>query len=277
MTSTFTAGIEDIEVALLLDGIARRYGYDFRDYAPACLRRRIRRALAAEALGSVSALQGRILREPECMERFVANLSVPVTAMFRDPELYLVLRREVVPVLRTYPFIRIWHAGCATGEEVYSMAIMLQEEGLYERCRLYATDLSAEALACARRGVFPLRRMRANTLNYLRAGGKREFSAYYTADSERAMFSSSLRRHMVFSQHNLVSDGPFNEFNLVMCRNVLIYFNGELRDRVHRLLHDSLCRLGLLVLGSKETLDGSKIVDRYRAIDPEVRLYRKEW
>lgn len=267
--------VEGIELELLLAGLSRRYGYDFRDYAPASLRRRVRRAVVREGLRNISALQERLLREPAAMRRFVGNLSVGVTAMFRDPDFYRALREQVVPLLRTYPFVRIWDAGCATGEEVYSLAIVLEEEGIYDRCRIYATDLSDELLDSARKGMFPLAQMQAYTSNYQRAGGKKEFSRYYIADSDSALFRSSLRRNIVFSQHNLVSDGSFNEFNLILCRNVVIYFNQLLRERVHQLLYDSLCRLGVLGIGRKENLRYTPQVDRYEPLPGDVGLYRR--
>jgi chemotaxis protein methyltransferase CheR len=268
--------IEDLEIQLLLDGIHHRYGYDFRNYAPASLRRRIRGIVEKESVASISALQARILREPQCMARFITALSVPVTAMFRDPSFYRALRNEVVPMLRTYPFVRIWHAGCSTGEEVYSLAILLVEENLYERCRIYATDLSDATLQRATKGIYELSRMRDYTQNYQSFGGQQDFSSYYTADRERVIFSPRLRKNIVFSQHNLVSDGPFNEFNLILCRNVMIYFDRVLRDRVLKLLDSSLCRLGILGVGRKETLELSQIAHRYSELPSRVRLYRKE-
>jgi chemotaxis protein methyltransferase CheR len=271
-----THDIEDLEIQLLLDGILQRYGYDFRNYAAASLRRRIRLILEKERLASVSALQARILREPACMGRFVTSLSVPVTAMFRDPPFYQALRNEVLPMLRTYPFVRIWHAGCASGEEVYSLAILLLEEDLYERCRIYATDLSDAQLQTGTKGIYDLARMRDYTHNYQLSGGRRDFSTYYTADRDRVIFSPRLRKNMVFSQHNLVSDGPFNEFNLILCRNVMIYFDQVLRARVHQLLDVSLCRLGVLGVGHKESLEFSKLASRYSELPSQVRLYRKE-
>lgn len=268
--------VEDIEVRLLLDGIAQRYGYDFRNYAPASLRRRIRLIVEKESLPSISGLQERILRDPACMGRFVTLLSVPVTAMFRDPPFYRALRTEVVPLLRTYPFIRIWHAGCSTGEEVYSLAILLTEEDLYERCRIYATDLSDATLQAASKGIYDLTYMRSYTQNYQQAGGTHDFSSYYTADRERVIFSPRLRRNVVFSQHNLVSDGSFNEFNLILCRNVMIYFDRTLRERVQSLLDASLRRFGILGIGRKETLEFGALASRYSELPKGVRLYRKE-
>ena len=268
--------VEDLETQLLLEGILHRYGYDFRNYATASLRRRIRLIVQKEGVPSISALQARILREPACMGRFITSLSVPVTAMFRDPSFYRALRSEVVPMLRTYPFVRVWHAGCATGEEVYSLAILLMEEELYDRCRIYATDLSDATLQCATKGIYDLARMRDYTHNYQLFGGKREFSSYYTADRESVIFSPRLRRNIVFSQHNLVSDGPFNEFNLILCRNVMIYFDQVLRDRVHQLLDTSLGRFGVLGVGRKESLEFSKLAPRFTELPSRVRLYRKE-
>jgi chemotaxis protein methyltransferase CheR len=268
--------VEDLETQLLLDGILHRYGYDFRNYAPASLRRRIRVIVEKEGVPSISALQARILREPACMGRFITSLSVPVTAMFRDPSFYRAIRSEVVPMLRTYPFVRIWHAGCSTGEEVYSLAILLMEEALYDRCRIYATDLSDATLQAATKGIYDLSRMRDYTHNYQLFGGKHDFSSYYTADRESVIFSPRLRRNIVFSQHNLVSDGPFNEFNLILCRNVMIYFDQTLRQRVHRLLDGSLCRFGILGVGTKESLEFSKLAPRYSELPSRIRLYRKE-
>lgn len=268
--------LEALEADLLLEGILQRYGYDFRNYAPASLRRRLRLIVEREGVSSLSALQERVLRDPSCMARFITLLSVPVTAMFRDPTFYQALRDEAVPLLRTYPFVRIWHAGCSTGEEVYSLAILLTEEGLYDRCRIYATDLSDVTLKAATLGIYDLARMRDYTQNYQAYGGRREFSSYYTADSQRVIFSPRLRKNIVFSQHNLVSDGPFNEFNLILCRNVMIYFDQQLRERVHRLLDGSLCRLGLLGIGRRESLEFSTLNARYVELPSKVRLYRKE-
>lgn len=267
--------LEALEIDLLLEAVARRYGYDFRDYAPASLRRRVKSAVLAENLGTISGLIERMLHDPDCLRRFVSRLSVHVTGMFRDPAFYRALRSKVLPLLRTWPFVRIWHAGCSTGEEVYSVAILLEEEGLADRCRIYATDLSDAVIQRARRAVFPLKSMREYTTAYHRAGGTGDFSSYYTADLENAILREDLRRRIVFSQHNLVSDGSFNEFHLILCRNVLIYFDGALRERVHALLHESLARFGVLGLGMRETLRFTELADRYEPLDEELRLYRK--
>jgi chemotaxis protein methyltransferase CheR len=267
--------LEELELDLLLTGIARRWGYDFRGYSPASLRRRVRKAMTREGARSLSALQERVLHRPEALQRFISVLSVNVTGMFRDPQVYRALRKQVLPMLRTYPFVRVWHAGCSTGEEVYSMAILLHEEGLLERCRIYATDISDDLLQRARRGVFPLRDMQDYTAAYHRAGGRGDFSSYYAADHENAILREDLRRHVVFSQHNLVSDSSFNEFQLVLCRNVMIYFSEELRLRVHQLFYDSLVNFGVLALGVKETLRYTPFVDRYEPLVESLGLYRR--
>jgi chemotaxis protein methyltransferase CheR len=266
---------EELEIELLLTAIARRYGYDFRQYASASLKRRIQRAMQEEGVRTLSGLQERLLHDPAALGRFVSTLSVHVTGMFRDPAVYRAIRQRVVPTLRTWPFVRIWHAGCSTGEEVYSLAVVLHEEGLLERCRIYATDLSDELLETARRGVYPLRAMREHTAAYHQAGGRADFSEYYTADPHHAILRDDLRRHVVFSQHNLVSDASFNEFHLILCRNVMIYFDKELRDRVHELLYESLVMFGVLVLGTRESLRFSPREDRYEVLDEALRLYRR--
>lgn len=267
--------IHALEVDLLLRGVLERYGYDFRDYARASLTRRIRRAMQVEAVPTVSALQARLLHDEEAAMRFVAAISVHTTAMFRDVEVYKALRYEVVPFLRTYPFVRIWHAGCSTGEEVYSLAILLEELGVYDRCRVYATDISDAILDRARKGVVPLRTMRDNTQAYQRSGGREDFSSYYTTDQENAVFRASLKRNIVFSQHNLVSDSVFNEFQLIVCRNVLLYFNEALRDRAHDLFYSSLSPLGMLVLGKKESLRYTRFAAKYRELGESLQIYRR--
>jgi chemotaxis protein methyltransferase CheR len=267
--------LEDIEIQLLLEGIYQYYGFDFRDYARASLKRRIWIAVRAEGLTRISAFQDRVLHDPACLERLLLTLSVNVTAMFRDPEFYLAFRSQVVPLLKTYPFIRIWHTGCSTGEEAYSMAIVLREEGLYERCRIYATDMNDAVLRKARAGIFSLNRMQAYTNNYLRSGGRRSFSEYYTAAYDSALFSSALRENIVFSQHNLAMDGSFNEFHVILCRNVLIYFNKQLQARVHRLLYDSLTTFGVLGLGNQESIRFNPHEQAYEELEAGSRLYRR--
>jgi chemotaxis protein methyltransferase CheR len=266
-------GLEDLEVRLLLEGVWSCYGYDFRDYALASIRRRIRFFMEEEGLSTVTSVQDRVLHDPLALRRFLRALSVNVTAMFRDPSFYRALREVVVPVMRTYPAVRIWHAGCATGEEVYSVAILLREEGLYDRCRLYATDINDAVLRQAQRGELPLSSMRENTRHYIEAGGGHGFARWYKTRDGRAVLDPELRRNIVFAQHNLATDGSFNDFHLVVCRNVLIYFNRGLQDRVHRLLYDSLVRFGFLGLGLKETTRFTPHEAHYEEL-PE-RLYRK--
>jgi chemotaxis protein methyltransferase CheR len=272
---SYDADLERVEIELLLEGVFRHYGFDFRSYAYASIRRRLWKRIEAEELSSISGLQALVLHDTTAMERLLFDLSVSVTAMFRDPGFYQIFRNEVVPLMRTYPFIRIWHAGCSTGEEVYSTAIVLEEEGLLDRTRVYATDINDAVLQQARAGIFPLNRMQEYTENYIRAGGTRSFSEYYTAKYDGALFSPSLTRNVVFSQHNLVTDRSFAEFNIIFCRNVLIYFDRDLQNRVHALFYDSLAMFGILALGSKESLRFSQYEPCYEKLDPREKLYRK--
>jgi chemotaxis protein methyltransferase CheR len=267
--------LEDIELSLLLEGVFRQYGFDFREYAPASLRRRVWRRVYSEGLETISALLEKLLHDPACMERLLLDLSINVTAMFRDPSFYVAFREKVVPALRTYPFTRIWIAGCSTGEEVYSLSILLHEEGIYERTRIYATDINEAVLERARSGVFPLDKMREYTQNYIKAGGKRAFSEYYLAKYDGAQFQRSLIENVVFAQHNLVSDHSFNEFNVIICRNVMIYFDRTLQDRVHRLFFESLATFGVLGLGHKESIRFSPHEDGFEELDPNEKLYRR--
>ena len=267
--------LENLEIDLLLQAVARRYGYDFRGYAPASLKRRIHHAMEAMGIATVSGLLGRVLHDELALDRFLRSLTIHVTAMFRDAEFYRQFRSVVVPQLRTYPFVRIWHAGCATGEEVYSMAIVLEEEGLYDRARLYATDISESVLELARRGIYSTELMRKYTDGYHRAGGTQDFSRYYVADGAHAILTASLKRNIVFSPHNLASDGSFNEFNVILCRNVLIYFGAELRDRVAELLYGSLIRFGYLALGRRESLELTAIGVHFEAVPGDQRIYKR--
>jgi chemotaxis protein methyltransferase CheR len=271
----YSPDLEQIEIELLLEGIYRQYGFDFRAYAYASVRRRLWKRIEAEGVGTVSALQEKVLHEPEMMEKLLLDLSINVTAMFRDPDFYVAFRRHVVPILRTYPFIRLWHAGCATGEEVYSMAILLTEEGLYERSRIYATDINEVVLKKAKEGIFPIDRMQEYTENYIAAGGTRAFSDYYVAKYDGALFSPILTKNVVFSQHNLVTDHSFSEFNVILCRNVLIYFDKSLQARVLKLFYESLPMFGILALGSKESLRFSPQEDGYEQLSGPQKIYRK--
>ena len=267
--------LEDIEIALLLDGLHRAHGLDFREYSRASIKRRILELMRVEDLLTVSALQNKVLHDPVCLERFLLGLTVHVSGMFRDPSFYLTFREKVVPLLRTYPTIQIWVAGCSTGEEVYSLAILLKEENLYSKCRIYATDISQAVLRKARDGIFPLSAMRGYTVNYHQAGGKNEFSDYYTAQYGNVIFSSALRSNVLFSEHNLATDGSFNEFQVILCRNVMIYFNRDLQARVHNLLYDSLSMFGVFGLGNKESLKFTPRAELYKHLNGTDKLYRK--
>ncbi|MFZ2491373.1 MAG: protein-glutamate O-methyltransferase CheR [Thermoanaerobaculia bacterium] len=269
------SNLESIEVHLLTEGVFRHYGFDFRDYSLPSLRRRIWKRVLAEGLSSVSGLIEKVLHDADCMERLLLDLSINTTAMFRDPTFYLAFRQKVVPTLRTYPFVRIWHAGCSTGEEVYSMAILLQEEGLYDRCRIYATDINEAVLQKAKSGIFPIATMQENTSNYIAAGGTATFSDYYTARYDHAIFRPSLRENVVFAQHNLVTDASFNHFNVIFCRNVLIYFNNALQDRVQQLFLDSMEMFGVLGLGKKESIRYTTVIENYDEIDADEKLFRR--
>lgn len=266
---------EQIEVELLLEAIYRRYHYDFRGYARASLRRRLWRRAQQERVRTLSGLQERVLHDPMVMERLLRDLSINVTEMFRDPAFFRAVRERVVPILRTYPYARVWNAGCSTGEETFSLAIALAEEGLLDRVRIYATDMNEDVLGAARSGSFPMEKMRRYTENYQRAGGTGDFSRYYTVQGDRAVFAKSLVDGAVFAQHNLAQDSSFNEFQLVVCRNVLIYFGRPLQERVHDLFLESLARFGVLALGHKESVVASH-EDRYEVLDKGEKLYRRK-
>lgn len=266
--------VERIEVDLVLDAIARRYGYDFRNYARASLRRRLRHRLSECGGSRLSELIPRLLHDPDCFAALLGDLSITVTEMFRDPPFYRALREHVVPVLRTYPFIKIWHPGCATGEEIYSMKILLHEEGLGNRLLIYATDFNTGSLERAREAIFPADRMAAYAANYARAGGKAKLSDYYTERFGSVKLRQWLLENVTFARHNLVADGVFGEMNVIVCRNVLIYFDRTLQDRVLNLFLDSLCHRGFLCLGSRETLEFSSVRDRFQPVAGRERIYR---
>jgi len=267
--------VADIEIRLLLQAIFLRYGHDFRDYAPASLKRRVLQAQQRMGAPSISALQERVLHDHDNFAQLLQYLTVPVSEMFRDPAYFLALRRHVIPVLRTYPSLKVWVAGCSTGEEPYSLAILLHEEGLLERTILYATDINHASLEKARQGIFSLEHMQTFTRNYQRAGGTSSFSDYYTAAYGGALFDRRLRDSITFADHSLATDAVFSETQLVSCRNVLIYFNRALQDRALGLFYDSLSRRGFLGLGSKETLDFSAYADRFEAVSRPDRIYRR--
>jgi chemotaxis protein methyltransferase CheR len=267
--------VQAVEIELLLEGIYRFYGYDFRGYARSSLRRRLANIMRNEGLQTLSALQERVLHDRAAWERCLRGISVNVSAMFRDPSFFLTFRRVAVPLLRTYPFIRLWQAGASYGEEAYSLAILLMEEGLYERSLIYATDINEAALHHAREGIYPADLMQRYTQNYIASGGSGSFSDYYTARYDLAILRPSLRQNIVFSQHNLVSDGPFNEFNVVLCRNVMIYFTRPLQQHALNLLHSSLSTFGILGLGSGESLRLTPLHDLYEPLVEGQRLYKR--
>jgi chemotaxis protein methyltransferase CheR len=270
------AEVEGIEIRGLLDAVYARYGYDLRDYAPSSMRRRVMAVLGRSGLAHLGELQHRVLTDPQFFATVMDGLTVRVTELFRDPTFLLTLRQRVVPVLRTYPMFKIWHAGCASGEEVYTSAIVLQEEGLYDRAQIYATDLSHEALAQARQGIYPARHVARVAESYRTAGGKAAVSDYYTEAYEQIAMRESLRRNVVFFQHDLVSDHVFAEMNLIICRNVLIYFGPALKERVMEKFDQSLSPRGFLCLGTSEHLGSSGAARAFTEFAGPDRIYRRE-
>lgn len=266
--------VEDLEIALLLEAIHQRKGFDFRGYALSAVRRRVHRRVREESVRTVSGLQEKVLHDEAAMERLILGLSVTTTSMFRDPGFFRCLRDRVLPVLRTYPVVRVWHAGCSSGEEVYSLAIVLAEEDLYARSRIYATDLQPRLLQRAAAGTFELEAVRRWDAAYKAAGGRHGLTRYYAAQGGAAVMAPELRRNVMFAQHNLATDASFNEFNLVLCRNVVMYFAAPLQARAHRVIHDSLAPLGFLGLGHRETV-AAVLEPRYESVDRRQKIYRK--
>ncbi len=275
MSAAEPAAVADLELRLLLEAIYSRYQYDFRHYALSSMHRRMARALSAAGLDTLSALQERILRDPAAFRALLPHLTVHVSEMFRDPPYFRALREEVVPVLQTYPSLKLWVAGCSTGEEVYALAILLREEGLLERTLIYATDIAPEALRQAQAGIYDLGRIAQFSRNYQEAGGRRSLADYYTTGDGAALFDRSLREHVVFTDHSLATDHVFAEVQLVSCRNVLIYFDAILQDRAVGLFAEALCHRGFLGLGSRETLRFTSHAGAFAPFLPNVRLYRK--
>jgi chemotaxis protein methyltransferase CheR len=269
------SNIEEIEIKLLLEGACLRYGYDFREYALPPLRRSIAAGMAGEGVTTISAYQERLLHDPACMQRFIGGVGVNVTSMFREGDVLRCVREEIIPRLRTYPSVRIWVAGCSTGEEVYSVAIILEEEGLYERSRIYATDLNEDSLAVAKTGTYPLDRVRMDEGGYVNSGGRERFSDSYTVVGKKARFDRELQRNVTWARHNLVTDSSFNEFHLILCANVLIYFKPSLQERAHRLFYDSLIRSGYMALGQRESLVFCPEASRYEQVRSGVNLFHK--
>lgn len=268
---------EEIEIDLLLEAIYRKYGYDFRNYGKAHIKRRISHRLATSGMVTISQMQDKVLRDEVFFETLLRDLSINVTEMFRDPDFYAALRNDVIPILKTYPFVKIWHAGCSTGEEVYSMAILLKEEGLLDRVQVYATDFNQIVLQTARDGIFSIDRIKEYTLNYQKAGGKKSFSDYYTARYNSVIMDKDLKKNVVFADHNLVTDSVFAEVNMIICRNVLIYFDKDLQDKVINLFDDSLSNGGILCLGSKENLRFSKSYKNFQPLNEKQKIYRKKY
>ncbi len=266
----------DLELRLLLEGVYLKYQHDFRHYALASLRRRITQAMTRFSCATVSQLQDRVLHEPEVFAGMLQYFTVQVSEMFRDPPYFRAIREKVVPILQTYPFVKVWVAGCSTGEEAWSLAILLQEEGLLSRSLIYATDINPEALRTAQAGVYALDRIASFSTNYLNAGGKASLAEYYTAAYNNAIFDKRLRTQIAFSDHSLATDTVFSEVELVSCRNVLIYFDRELQARAIGLFHDALAPRGFLGIGSRESLRFSPYVDAFTEFLREERIYRKQ-
>jgi chemotaxis protein methyltransferase CheR len=269
--------VEDVEIRLLLEGVQQVYGYDFRDYAAASIKRRLTHWLAESEFDTFSQAQARLLRDRDVFESLLRGITVNVTEMFRDPPFFRAVREQVVPFLKTYPFIKIWHAGCATGEEAYSMAILLNEEGMAGRYRIYATDINETVLKKASEGVLPITEMQRFTRNYQKSGGNASFADYYTARYDRAILLAALKKNIVFAPHNLAADGEFGEMNMVLCRNVMIYFKAPLKERCLHLFDSSLLPGGFLCLGLKEALEKKKIWERYEELVPTLRIYQKRY
>ncbi|MFZ0267628.1 CheR family methyltransferase [Caulobacter sp.] len=267
--------VEDLEIQLLLEALYQRYHYDFRHYARASIKRRLVQARVQLGFASISALQDRVLHDPAMLPRLLDYLTVQVSEMFRDPSYFRALREKVLPHLRTYPSLKVWIAGCSNGEELYSLAILFREEGLYERTLFYATDINPEALAAAEAGVYALDRVRKFTENHRMSGGRSSLSDYYTADYGRAVFDKTLRSRVVFSDHSLVTDAVFAEMHLISCRNVMIYFDRQLQDRAIGLFRESLARKGFLGLGSKESLRFSAHAGAFADFVPEEKIYQR--
>lgn len=267
--------LKDEEVNILLNDLLEQYGYDFTDYSFASVKRRLQRVFINDRFPSFAEFRYRVIKDSTYLTYLMEQITVNVTEMFRDPAFFQALRKQVLPVLATYPFIRIWHAGCSTGEEVYSMAILLQEMGLLHKSVIYATDINESVLEKARKGIFPLAYMQQYSQNYLQSGGQHDFSQYYAANYEYAKFSESLSEKIIFAAHNLVTDRSFNEFQLIICRNVLIYFNKELQDKVLHLFSESLEQLGFMALGAKETLRFTKVAPLFKPLAQKEKIWRK--
>ena len=267
----------DLEILLLLEAIYQKYGFDFRQYSEAHIRRRIMNRMAMSGLEDVSQIQSMVLKDETFASQLLQDLSITVTEMFRDSGFYKSLRENVIPILKTYPFIKIWHAGCATGEEAYSMAIIMQEEGLYDRTTIYATDFNQQALNKAKEGIFSNEMIKEYTINYQLSGGKESFSGYYTSNYGHVIMNQSLKKNIVWANHNLVTDSAFAEVHLILCRNVLIYFDKNLQNKVQKLFYHSLINGGILCLGSKESLRFTDLYEEYNELDKKQQIFKKKY
>lgn len=273
--STPNHDVEYVYYDLIIDAIKIRYGYDFTMYAKSSLRRRIRDFMHDKKIDNPLDVIKDLIADEAYFVDMLGFLTVSVTEMFRDPDFFRCFRSVVIPILKTYPSLRIWHAGCATGEEVYSMAILLQEEGVLDKSKIYATDINISAIDHAKQGIYSLDKMQVFAKNYLKAEGKAEFSDYYHAKYNGAVIDSSLKKNITFSQHNLVTDGSFSDFNLILCRNVMIYFNKDLQDRVLQLINNSLIHYGVLCVGKKETISATFLESIYKPLDSKSKIYQK--
>ncbi len=268
---------QNIEIKLLLEAIFLKYGYDFRNYSKAHIRRRILHRFSKSKFNTISEMTHRIIVDPDFFNELIQDLSINVTEMFRDPDFFIAIRNKVIPRLDTYPHIKLWHAGCATGEEAYSMAIILKEESLQKKSQIYATDFSTSILEKAKAGIVAKDLIKQYTANYQKAGGMESFSEYYTAKYEYAKIKDALKENIIFAEHNLVTDTVFSEMNMIICRNVLIYFDRVLQDKVIKLFFESLCPGGFLCLGSKETLQFSALSNKFTVLDKKQKIYMKKY
>lgn len=267
---------EGIEITLLLEAIYQCYGYDFRDYAQATIRRRIKQFAVKNGYNHISELLPEVIHKRNIFQSLISEFSITVTEMFRDPAFYLSIRKNVIPLLKTYPFIKVWHAGCSTGEEVYSMAIVLKEEGLYDRATIFATDMNDSALTRAKEGIFPLEHIQEYTRNYQHSGGRYSFGNYYHADQQHIIVNKELKKNITFANHNLTIDQVFAEMHLICCRNVMIYFNKDLQNQVLKLLEKSTVRGGFLCLGSKEAIRFSPVYPQFKDVDEKNKIFQKQ-
>ena len=267
----------ELNILGLLEAIYHKYGYDFRDYSEAHIKRRVMNRMTISGIKDITELQAKVLNEEAFASILLQDLSINVTEMFRDPGFYRSIREKVIPILKTYPFIKIWHAGCSTGEEAYSMAIVLQEEGLADRTTIYATDFNQHVLNQGKEGIFSNKLMKEYTANYQLSGGKESFSDYYISDDNNVIMNQSLKNKIVWANHNLVTDSVFAEVNMILCRNVLIYFNRKLQNNVQNLFHNSLINGGVLCLGTKESLRFTDFHDTYAVLDEKQRIFKKKY